>query len=72
MAIMSLETTGASRNLPDAEVCRGQDAGFGDYVDCLVAHPNWCPHVLRFGDGHFCLHPERREIVRKSVAAPEA
>ncbi len=56
----------SERMLPDPTVCRAKPAGFGDYTDCLVAHPIQCPHSLSFGDAFLCRHPERKEIVLRS------
>lgn len=54
---------------PDPKQCRATPAGFGDYVDCLAARPECCPHALAFGDGHLCLHAARHEIVARTDSA---
>jgi hypothetical protein len=56
------------RVLPDPAICRARVAGFGGHADCLVDDPFHCPHVLSFGFGFFCCHPERAEIVRSTSA----
>jgi hypothetical protein len=46
--------------------CRAKPAGFGDYVDCLVARPGRCRFALAFGEGYLCRHPARHEIVART------
>ncbi len=60
------------RALPDPSVCRAKHAGFGDFADCLVEHPTSCRYSLSFGDGHLCRHPQREEIVRRTLARRES
>jgi hypothetical protein len=57
------------RKLPDPAVCRAKPAGFGDYADCLVDAPFECRYVLGFGFHYHCLHPERAEIIARTMAA---
>lgn len=59
--------TSTMRVLPHPEVCRAVEAGFGTFVDCLVGHSNQCRHAMAFGHGHFCLHPERDQIVKRTA-----
>ena len=54
------------RNLPDFDICRAKESGFGAYCDCLVSFPFECKHALHFGSGVLCLHPQRREIVART------
>lgn len=69
---MNMDAGDVIPELPDPSVCRGKPAGFGGYVDCLVPTPSRCPHVLRFGEGYFCLHPNREEIAAKHNSEPES
>ena len=55
------------RTLPDPAICRAIQIG-ADLVDCLVENPSQCRYALRFGHGHFCRHPERMEIVKRTEA----
>ena len=57
----------AGRTEPNLALCRARHAGFGDYVDCLVKHPERCRYALAFGEGHLCLHPERHQIVAHTI-----
>jgi hypothetical protein len=57
-----------ARVLPDPEICRAKAAGFDGYSDCLVDRPCECRHSLSFGNGFFCLHPQRHEIVMRTSA----
>ena len=57
------------RKLPDPAICRAKHAGFGDYADCLVDAPFECRYVLGFGFHYHCLHPERAEIIARTMAA---
>jgi hypothetical protein len=50
---------------PDLSRCRAKLAGFGDYVDCLVARPEYCRYALQFGDSHLCQHAERHNIAAR-------
>ena len=57
------------RRLPDPAICRAKHAGFDDYADCLVDAPDDCRYALRFGFRHLCQHPERAEIIARTVAS---
>jgi hypothetical protein len=57
----------APRNLPDPAICQARPAGFPGYVECLVPPPFQCQHVLRFGYGFFCQHPQRHEIAMRTA-----
>jgi len=52
--------------LPSPDTCRAKAAGFSDYADCLVERPARCGYALSFGDGFFCLHPQRNEIAMRT------
>ena len=60
------------QKLPDPAICRGKRAGFGDFVDCLVATPRGCAYALPFGNGYLCENPARNEIVALTVALQRA
>lgn len=51
---------------PNLQNCRAKLAGFGDYVDCLVARPGQCLFALAFGEGYLCRHPTRHDIVART------
>lgn len=38
-----------------------------DYVQCLTAANESCPHRLGYGQVSFCHHPQRGKIVRQSA-----
>jgi len=57
---------GPERKLPDPAICRAKRAGFGDYADCLVHLPVECGYALRFGEGYFCQHPQRADIIART------
>jgi hypothetical protein len=52
---------------PDLARCRAQAAGFGDYADCLTPGGCNCEYALHFGVTYLCLHPERRQIVARTL-----
>jgi hypothetical protein len=56
------------RLLPNPKTCRAKPAGFGDYTDCLVECPFHCPYALPFGDGFLCRHPQKHDIVQRTIA----
>lgn len=60
---------GGEQNSPHipSERCLTKYSGFGDYYDCLVEQPRFCPFAFPFGSGHFCLHARRKEM---STARP--
>ena len=51
--------------LPDPEICRARHVARGE-AECLVENPIRCPHKLHFGNGYFCMHPERKQIVART------
>ena len=55
----------AFRQLPDAAVCRGKFIT-SRLVECMVKGPEDCPHVVAFGRGYFCWHPQRLEIASRT------
>jgi len=60
--------SGATRRPPNFKLCRAKLAGFGDYVDCMVAKPEQCIFSLAFGDSYLCLHSKRRDIAARTDA----
>ncbi len=46
-------------------LCRAQDFGLSDYVECLESEPQSCRFVLSFGEAHLCKCPMRVHICRK-------
>jgi hypothetical protein len=63
-----IETSCALRQLPDAAVCRGKLIT-SRLVECMVKGPEDCPHVVAFGGGYYCWHPQRLEIASRTEAA---
>ncbi|GEM_PF-2135739 len=55
------------QHLPDPAICRAK-AGVPNYPECLVDDPAHCDYSLGFGGIYFCRHPQRQEIVAKTVA----
>lgn len=51
---------------PNGTACRAKSAGFGDYVDCLVASHLACEYALNFANGRLCLHDARWKIVART------
>jgi hypothetical protein len=56
------------RQLPDPAICRAKYNGLDFYPDCLVEGPFYCKHALSFGFGHYCTHPDRKEIIARTEA----
>ena len=55
-------------SLPDMNVCRARHGGFSSFAYCLVPSPDLCAHALSFGYSHFCQHPDRLQIARRTAA----
>lgn len=50
------------------EKCRAKLHGAGDLVDCLALEQvRLCDHVLPFGSGFFCKHPQRMKFIEKQA-----
>jgi len=47
-------------------ICRAKENGLRGYVDCLVEHPFGCQYAVSFGEGFFCGHPDRHEIIQNT------
>lgn len=52
---------------PDINRCQALKIGFGEWVDCLMPEPQHCPHAVAFGLSFYCTHPNRAEIVARSL-----
>ncbi|MBI4631122.1 MAG: hypothetical protein HY740_05285 [Chloroflexi bacterium] len=50
---------------PDLENCRAKKMA-PEFAECLVKNPRRCRFVLPFGDGNFCRHPKREEIIKQT------
>ncbi len=46
-------------------LCRAQDIGFEEYLDCLEDQPSECSFALHFGDGYMCQCPLRAYLAKK-------
>jgi len=58
---MTDSTANDHRPLPDPERCRTKYLGQAlDLSDCLVNNPAGCEFAVRFGNGVFCYHHDRR------------
>ncbi|MDP1624159.1 MAG: hypothetical protein Q8L64_00165 [bacterium] len=61
-----MENKTHASNVFKIENCRAKIHGAGDLVDCLALEQvRMCQHVLPFGGGFFCKHPQRLEFVEK-------
>lgn len=56
------------RILPDPEICRAKTIT-GDLAECLVTPPVYCPYAIPFGGACFCKHPQRAEIIARTLPA---
>ena len=61
---MSETTPTSPRLLPNPEECHTRHIAV-ELSECLVKDPWTCPNAVRFGNGSFCHHPERRKFERK-------
>ena len=57
----------APPGFPDINCCQALKIGFGEWVDCLMPDPQDCPHAVAFGLSFYCTHPNRAEIVARSL-----
>jgi len=56
---------GASQ--PIGADCRaGSLGGIEGFAECLTERPANCKFLFRYGQGHFCTHPKREEIVART------
>lgn len=65
-----IETSDVSRPLPDPAVCRVKRLSL-ELVECRTARPTGCPHVVAFGNGFFCWHPQRLDMASHPRIADE-
>ncbi len=63
-----IKTNCTFRQLPDEAVCRGKRIT-SELVECLVKGPKDCPHVITYGGGYYCCHPQRLEIASRTEVA---
>ena len=55
------------------EKCLAKMHGAGDLVDCLALEQvRLCNHVLNFGGGFFCKHPQKIEFIEKQIRLDKA
>ncbi len=47
------------------QLCRAQDFGLEEYLNCLEDNPSTCSFALSFGDGHLCQCPLRVYLSKK-------
>jgi hypothetical protein len=65
-------TSNPVRVLPDPAICRVRSIGsIAGFAHCLVRRPAECPHVLYFGEGNICRHPDWKQFL-ESGAKKEA
>lgn len=51
-------------NVFNLGICRAKVRGAGSLVDCLASkQAGFCKFSLSFGNGYFCKHPRRDEII---------
>lgn len=58
------------KQLPDLAACRALRV-LPTLVECLVVKGHLCPYATPFGNGLFCEHPERDQIVARTKAERE-
>jgi len=54
------------KDIPDISKCRAKDIGMYHFAKCLVNNPIDCVYAFPFGNGFFCQHPKREEIIKNS------
>lgn len=50
----------------DISACHARDLGIDNLVECLIKNPS-CIHAISYGSGHFCEHPDRKEIASRTL-----
>jgi hypothetical protein len=53
--------------LPDCRAKRIADVT--DFANCLVKTGESCPHRFAFNDFRYCVHPQRKTIIARTLAA---
>ena len=46
-------------------LCKAEDQGIENYLECLEASPLTCKFALSFGNGHYCQCPLRVYLAKK-------
>jgi len=59
------------QHLPDPAICRAT-ANVPSYPKCLVNNPAHCDYALGLGSVYFCQHPQKQEIIARTVAETQA
>jgi len=55
-----------------AKTCRAKAMGnIAEFAVCLVPPPQNCGHVFSYGHGYYCHHPQRQEIVARTLQTGE-
>ena len=57
--------------LPNLKFCRVKDIDIDQFAVCLVNTPYNCKYALAFGDGYFCMHPNREEMIQNTPKEKE-
>lgn len=53
---------------PLLENCRARSLwSINEFAECLVSSPGECEYALRHGDHYYCHHPQRQEIVIRTL-----
>jgi hypothetical protein len=48
--------------------CRARSLwSVNEFAECLVTSPENCEYALRHGDHYYCYHPQRQEIVIRTL-----
>jgi hypothetical protein len=56
------------RHPPCLEKCRARSLwSINEFAECLVALPEDCEYAIKHGDNYFCYHPQRQEIVIRTI-----
>ena len=53
--------------LPHWTICRARDINLAGFAECCVSQPWGCRYAIGFGNGYFCKHPRREEIIAKTL-----
>ncbi|MFA5191957.1 MAG: hypothetical protein WC740_14600 [Verrucomicrobiia bacterium] len=68
---MNAIATYPENRFPNLGICRAR-ASAPDYPICLMHESSRCPYSLSFGMARYCRHPERAQIVAKTIAMCDA
>ena len=52
----------------DISKCKAQDMSIDHFAKCLMEKPylRQCEYYISYGDGFFCKHPNRAEIIKNT------